>query len=80
MKSLFVTASGKTPYDWQLDVAESLLLGLDTVVVVGTGSGKTIPIMLPLLLPENKLKTMVIISPLKALQQDQVYRHLIHLI
>ena len=29
--------------DFQLDVAEALILGLDTMVVARTGSGKTLP-------------------------------------
>jgi ATP-dependent helicase YprA (DUF1998 family) len=59
-----------SPHDWQLDVAEALLLGIDSVVIAGTGSGKTIPFMLPLLL--NPEKMVLIISPLKVLQRDQV--------
>ena len=31
------------PYDWQVDVAEALTLGLDATVIAGTGSGKTLP-------------------------------------
>jgi ATP-dependent helicase YprA (DUF1998 family) len=58
------------PHDWQLDVAEALLLGIDSVVIAGTGSGKTIPFMLPLLLHPEKM--VLIISPLKVLQRDQV--------
>jgi ATP-dependent helicase YprA (DUF1998 family) len=53
-----------------LDVAEALLLGLDSVVIAGTGSGKTIPFMLPLLLHPEKM--VLILSPLKILQRDQV--------
>ncbi|KAH7921725.1 hypothetical protein BV22DRAFT_988719, partial [Leucogyrophana mollusca] len=34
---------GKTPYQWQLDVSEALLLGVDSVVIAGTGAGKTMP-------------------------------------
>ena len=59
-----------SPREWQLDVAEALLLGIDTVVIAGTGSGKTIPFMLPLVL--NREKMVLIISPLKVLQRDQV--------
>ena len=58
------------PHEWQLDVAEALLLGIDSVVIVGTGSGKTILFMLPLVL--NPEKMVLIISPLKVLQRDQV--------
>jgi ATP-dependent helicase YprA (DUF1998 family) len=59
-----------SPREWQLDVAEALLLGIDTVVIAGTGSGKTIPFMLPLVL--NHEKMVLTISPLKVLQRDQV--------
>ena len=37
MTDLFKARSeGKIPYDWQLDVAEAILLGLDSVVIAGT--------------------------------------------
>ena len=73
MTSRFSSRSGgKRPYEWQLDVAEAFLLGLDCVVVAGTGAGKTIPYLLPLLLPETAQKMMPVISPLKSLQRDQV--------
>ncbi|KAI1781915.1 P-loop containing nucleoside triphosphate hydrolase protein [Ganoderma leucocontextum] len=65
---------GKKPYEWQLDVAEAFLLGLDCVVIAGTGTGKTIPYLLPLLLPENAKRTISVVSPLKALQRDQAAR------
>jgi ATP-dependent helicase YprA (DUF1998 family) len=32
--------NGRIPYEWQLDAAEALILGLDCVVVAGTGAGK----------------------------------------
>jgi len=56
-----VNDSGKDPYDGQLDVMEIILLGLDSVVIAGTGAGKTMPFMMPLLL--NKSKKVIIISP-----------------
>lgn len=61
---------GKRPYEWQLDAAEALLLGVDSIVVAGTGVGKTLPFVMPLLF--NPKNHMLIISPLKALQRDQV--------
>ncbi|KAI0359013.1 P-loop containing nucleoside triphosphate hydrolase protein [Trametes cingulata] len=67
-------ANGQQPFAWQLDAAEAIVLGLDCVVVAGTGAGKTIPYILPLFLPEFRDKLMVIISPLKSLQQDQARR------
>lgn len=70
LKNVFAARFRHEPYEWQLDVAESVLLGLDSVVIAGTGAGKTIPFMLPLLFKPEKL--VVIISPLKVLQDDQV--------
>jgi len=49
---------------------EAILLGLDTVVIAGTGAGKTMPFVMPLLL--DKKKKAIVISPLKILQADQV--------
>lgn len=70
INSLFREGFGKDPYDWQLDVTEAILLGLDSVVIAGTGAGKTMPFMMPLLL--DKKKKAIIVSPLKVLQEDQV--------
>ncbi|KAI0073972.1 P-loop containing nucleoside triphosphate hydrolase protein [Panus rudis PR-1116 ss-1] len=75
MQVCFQNATGgKQAYEWQLDVAEALLLGLDCTVIAGTGSGKTVPYAMPLLLPENQNKLIIIVSPLKALQRDQARR------
>ena len=60
------------PRDFQLDVAEALILGLNATVVAGTGSGKMLPWAMPLLLDENKEHACLVISPLKALQADHV--------
>lgn len=70
LSNIFTERFGQTPYSWQLDVTEALLLGLDTVVIAGTGAGKTMPFMMPLLLHPEKL--VIILSPLKVLQRDQV--------
>jgi len=63
---------GKPPYSWQIDVTEALILGLDCVVIAGTGSGKTMPFGMPLLLDEAKDKMVVVISPLNELEAEQV--------
>jgi ATP-dependent helicase YprA (DUF1998 family) len=63
---------GRMPYDWQLDAAEALVLGLDCVVIAGTGAGKTIPFVLPLFAQDSWDKLVLIISPLNALETDQV--------
>ena len=60
---------GLEPYDWQLDVTEALLLGLDCVVIAGTGSGKTMPFAMPLLVDKTKIKMVIVISPLNDLEE-----------
>lgn len=35
--------NGNEPQKFQLDVAEGLTLGLNSTVITGTGSGKTLP-------------------------------------
>ncbi|KAJ6602109.1 P-loop containing nucleoside triphosphate hydrolase protein [Mycena sp. CBHHK59/15] len=69
---LFDEEFKKPPYEWQIDVSEALVLGLDAVVIAGTGAGKTIPFMMPLLLDRKKF--VLVISPLKILQEDQAKR------
>lgn len=69
VKSAF---GGNEPCEFQLDVAEALMLGLDVTAIVGTGSGKTLPWAMPLLLEENNVKSVLVISPLKSLQTDHV--------
>ncbi|KAJ7604309.1 hypothetical protein DFH06DRAFT_926014, partial [Mycena polygramma] len=53
----------------QINVSEAMVLGLDAVVIPGTGAGKTMPFMMPLLLDPSKF--VLVISPLKILQEDQ---------
>jgi len=61
-----------TPYDWQIDLAEALVLELDATVIAGTGSGKTLPWAMPLLLDENRDKICLVISPLNEIEADHV--------
>ena len=63
-----------TPYAWQIDLAETLTLGLDATVIAGTGSGKTLPWALPLLLEENRDEICLVISPLNELEAEHVRR------
>jgi superfamily II DNA helicase RecQ len=72
MRNAFKTRTTHDAREWQLDVAEALHLRRDCVVIAGTGSGKTTPFLLPLLLPENKGKFALIVSPLLSLQAEQV--------
>jgi ATP-dependent helicase YprA (DUF1998 family) len=64
--------NGLEPFTWQLDITEALLLGLDCVAVAGTGSGKTMPFAMPLLVDRTKKKMVLVISPLNDLEEDQV--------
>jgi len=61
---------GTDLFEWQLDVTEAILLGLDSVVIAGIRAGKTMLFMMPLLL--DKAKKVLIVSLLKVLQADQV--------
>ncbi|KAI0371404.1 P-loop containing nucleoside triphosphate hydrolase protein [Pilatotrama ljubarskyi] len=63
---------GKVPYEWQVDVAEALLLGVDCTVIAGTGSGKTMPFVMPAFVEREKV--FFVISPLNALESDQASR------
>jgi ATP-dependent helicase YprA (DUF1998 family) len=64
------------PYGWQIDVSEALALGLDATVIAGTGSGKTLPWAMPLLLEENRDRICLVISPLNELEADHVWQRL----
>ncbi|EJF64000.1 hypothetical protein DICSQDRAFT_16077, partial [Dichomitus squalens LYAD-421 SS1] len=46
---------GKAPREWQVDVAEALMVGLDCTVIAGTGSGKTMPFVMPALVEAEKM-------------------------
>ena len=63
---------GNKPYDWQVDITEALLLGLDCVAIAGTGAGKTMPFGMPLLMDDCKSKMVIVISPLNDLEAEQV--------
>ncbi|KLO05452.1 P-loop containing nucleoside triphosphate hydrolase protein, partial [Schizopora paradoxa] len=71
MKAATESATGMVPYEWQLDVAECLILRVNSIVIAGTSAGKTLPFVMPLFLKETKGKMVIIISPLIALQHDQ---------
>ena len=65
---------GYEPRDWQLQAALKVLEGSDGIVVAGTGKGKTmIFALLGLAASLSKAKGhYIIVSPLKALEGDQV--------
>lgn len=65
---------GYEPRPWQLKAALKLLEGHDCMVVAGTGSGKSLVFALVAIAIELTHSTglIIVICPLKALQQDQV--------
>lgn len=60
---------GRKPFDFQLRVASAILSGKDVILDAGTGCGKTLCFMLPLLLDTNDIS--LIISPLSSLMIEQ---------
>ncbi|EPS97626.1 hypothetical protein FOMPIDRAFT_1098035, partial [Fomitopsis schrenkii] len=61
------------PRPWQLRAAVAILEGRDTMVVAGTGSGKSLVFALVAIAAElvGSRGLVIVISPLKALQLDQ---------
>jgi len=58
--------------DFQLDAIEAQVLGEDVLLHAATGSGKTGIAAAPHLLPSSKGKVTLFVSPLLALQEEQV--------
>jgi ATP-dependent helicase YprA (DUF1998 family) len=67
-----LTATVIIPRQFQLEAVLATLNGRDSIVTAGTGSGKTLCIIMPILLRPGTV-TMTI-SPLKRLQATQVTR------
>ncbi|KAH9953285.1 hypothetical protein BGW80DRAFT_1192669, partial [Lactifluus volemus] len=65
-----VTNGEKIPREFQLKAVLALLFGQDTLIDAGTGSGKTLCMILPALLDPTAMS--LVISPLKRLQVLQV--------
>ena len=65
-----MTCGHLIPHDFQLEAALKSLHGCDSVVIAGTGQGKTLCIVIPLLLHPSTMSIMI--SPLKRLQMMQV--------
>jgi ATP-dependent helicase YprA (DUF1998 family) len=55
---------------FQLDASTRITAGKDTILIAPMGSGKTLVLAMPLLYHTNK--TSIVISPLQALETDQV--------
>ena len=62
IRRVFEERFGSSAHEWQVDVTEAILLGLDSFVIAGTGAGKTMPFMMPLLL-DPKSKCIIICCP-----------------
>ncbi|KZT31462.1 P-loop containing nucleoside triphosphate hydrolase protein, partial [Sistotremastrum suecicum HHB10207 ss-3] len=59
----------KDPTWWQLQAAQTVIQRRDCVVSAGTGSGKTLPFVMPLFYDDGLVA--VILSPLTALANEQ---------
>ena len=67
--------SRKLSKDWNhmsIDVTEAVLLGLDCFMIAGTGSRKTMPFAMPLLVDKTKKKMVKVIFLLNDMEDDQV--------
>ena len=65
-----------TVHDYQLSAVSAMLKGIDSSIILGTGSGKSLCYALAALASRDKAskrKMVVVISPLIALMKDQVY-------
>ncbi|KAH6888836.1 hypothetical protein BKA70DRAFT_1330775 [Coprinopsis sp. MPI-PUGE-AT-0042] len=60
-----------TPDDWQAHLIRRVLLGYDSILCAGTGYGKSL-VFEGLAKLGGKKKVVVVICPLKALENDQV--------
>jgi superfamily II RNA helicase len=58
---------------WQIAAASELLLGLDVMVVTGTGSGKSMCYLLTVMAKLDGI--VMVLSPLLSLMEDQVRSH-----
>ena len=58
------------PHEWQLDVMEAILLGVNTFQISPTGSGKTVAFQLIAI--ANEMMKILQLSPLTLLSEDQV--------
>jgi ATP-dependent helicase YprA (DUF1998 family) len=65
-----VTYGAKMPREFQLEATLALLAGQDSLINAGTGSGKTLCMVLPALLDPTSVS--LVISPSKRLQILQV--------
>jgi ATP-dependent helicase YprA (DUF1998 family) len=62
--------TGLSPKDFQLQAAVAAWRNRDTLLIAGTGSGKTLSFVMACFL--SRKIVVVIISPLNILQEDQV--------
>jgi superfamily II DNA helicase RecQ len=62
-----------TPDDWQVHLIRRILQGYDSIFCAGTGYGKSL-IFEGLAVLGGTKKLVIVISPLKALERDQVFK------
>ena len=72
LASLIEKHVGLQPRSFQVEAVQAQLLGRDVVVHAGTGMGKTLIAAGPHYHPASKGKLTIMVSPLLALQTEQV--------
>ncbi len=72
LDSLLQKHFGWPPHSFQINAIRAQLLGHDTIVHAGTGSGKTAIAAGPHFHPKRKGFVTIFVSPLIALQDEQV--------
>lgn len=65
-----VTNKSLVPRQFQLEATVAMMSGRDSLINAGTGTGKTICMVLPQLLDPDAIS--IVVSPLKRLQMNQV--------
>ncbi|MGC8621813.1 MAG: DEAD/DEAH box helicase [Caldisphaera sp.] len=61
-------------YKFQYDSIKSILNGKDTIIVAGTGTGKTEGFLIPVLEKATNDKRSLLLYPTKSLARDQIFR------
>lgn len=66
---------GYSPKPFQLAATYEFLQGKDTIVIAPTGAGKSLLFRLPFFSTHNRKTMLLIVTPLKALEVEQVERY-----
>ncbi|KAG8730646.1 hypothetical protein FRC10_002454, partial [Ceratobasidium sp. 414] len=62
--------TGKEPFEWQLKNAMDRIAGKDTLILAATGSGKSMPSVMPVFVIKRSITW--ILAPLNVIEEQQV--------